>query len=332
MAPQLNLKTESLEKIIESLQCYECKAVPGPNGEHRNRFRCVDNLHPLCETCKTKCKCGSLVGICPCPTIHQILEELPWFCPHYKTGCRETYVKAEDIDEHQKNCIFRMIYCPSNISPNGCKEKILFKNISNHLEACTFKIEYGFPTIETENNKCTIHLHTITKDNQRIGAWKPKEFKSIDGMTFYLVGHWSKNKDYVHFWIYFLGSPQEAKNYAYTLSTGKPGDKFTYQGHVKPLDEGCHDIIAKQSGFAIGIEAMKRLEDKNNQLAVEVTFHDLKEEAKDTDMESGVSADESEFNFVKIINTIIKTYRYLFLCTRLGTYHKYFFITIHQGL
>ena len=176
MATQLNLKTESLEKIIESLQCYECKAVPGPNGEQRNRFRCVDNLHPLCETCKTKCKCGSLVGICPCPTIHQILGELPWFCPYYKTGCRETYVKAEDIDEHKKICIFRMIYCPSNISPNGCKEKILFKNISNHLEACTFKIEYGFPTrghsktTFTRGGRYVLHKMSTNVNSRQVGG------------------------------------------------------------------------------------------------------------------------------------------------------------------
>ena len=31
-----------------------------------------------------------------------MLEELPgpWFCPHYKTGCREKFVRAEWIDGH----------------------------------------------------------------------------------------------------------------------------------------------------------------------------------------------------------------------------------------
>ena len=113
-------------------------------------------------------------------------------------------------------------------------------------------------------------------------------------MTFYLVGQKdSKNKDFVHFWVYFLGSPQGVKNYAYTLSIGNIGDKFSYYGHVKPLDEEWNDIIDEQSGFVIGKKVIKKLSDKNNILPIEVTIHPLKEEAKDSDMESGVSADES---------------------------------------
>ena len=103
MATRFSPKRESLEEIIENLQCYNCKAIPGPNRDERNRYNCVNNSHTLCETCKAKCNCGSLVGKCPNPTIHQILEKLPvpWFCPHYKTGCREKFLKAEDIDGHQ---------------------------------------------------------------------------------------------------------------------------------------------------------------------------------------------------------------------------------------
>ena len=114
-------------------------------------------------------------------------------------------------------------------------------------------------------------------------------------MTFYLVGKETQYRDFVCFWIYFLGSPQQVKNYAYTLSiTGKTGDKFTYYGHVKPLDEGCNDIIAKPEVFVIHHSLLSSLRDENNKLPIEVTIHALKEEAKDDDMESGVSADESE--------------------------------------
>ena len=49
-----------------------------------------------------------------------------------------------------------------------------------------------------------------------------------------------------------------------------------------------------QSVFEIGPKANLKLRDENSKLPVEVTIHALKEEAKDDDMESGVSADESE--------------------------------------
>ena len=178
----------------------------------------------------------------------------------------------------------------------GCKQKILFKDIGNHWDACYFSSDLDF-IYKTEGNKCTINLLTISRNNRRIYAWSPRVFKSTDGMTFFLVGRDDpNNRDYLHFWIYFLGSPQEVKNYAYTLSgtTGNAGDKFTYYSHVKPLDEGGDNIIAEQTAFTIGTKVIQRSGDENGNWPIEVKIHALKEEAKDTDMESGVSADESE--------------------------------------
>ena len=37
------MKYELLENLIESLQCYSCGAVPGPNEEQRNRYFCFQN-------------------------------------------------------------------------------------------------------------------------------------------------------------------------------------------------------------------------------------------------------------------------------------------------
>ena len=93
-------KGEFLEKIIENLQCCKCGAIPTPN--QKNRYNCFDNSHTLCESCKANCKCGSPVGKRPNPIFRKMLEELPgpWFCPHYKTGCREKFVRAEWIDGH----------------------------------------------------------------------------------------------------------------------------------------------------------------------------------------------------------------------------------------
>ena len=55
-----------------------------------------------------------------------------------------------------------------------------------------------------------------------------------------------------------------------------------------------NDIFAQKLGFSIGIEVIKRAVDEEKEFQMEVTIHALKEDAKDTDMESGVSADESE--------------------------------------
>ena len=120
----------------------------------------------------------------------------------------------------------------------------------------------------------------------------PVELKSTDGMRFYLTGKFAKD-NLAYFWLYFIGSPQEVKNYAYTLSlTTKTGEKFTYYGHVKSLDEERHEIIVQKLGFAIGIEVIKRAMNEKKEFDMEVKIHALKEEAKDNDMESGVDEPE----------------------------------------
>ena len=69
---------------------------------------------------------------------------------------------------------------------------------------------------------------------------------------------------------------------------GENGGKFSYNNYVKPLDESADDIIAKQFAFVIGKEVIKEIRKKENKVSLDVTIHDLKEEAKDEDVESGV--------------------------------------------
>ena len=69
---------------------------------------------------------------------------------------------------------------------------------------------------------------------------------------------------------------------------GENGGKFSYNNYVKPLDESADDIIAKQFAFVIGKEVIKEIRKKENKVSLEVTIHDLKKEAKDEDVESGV--------------------------------------------
>merc|ERR1712156_1171149 len=89
-----------------------------------------------------------------------------------------------------------------------------------------------------------------------------------------------------HFWLYFLGSPQEVKKYAYTLSmTTKTGDKFTYYSHVKPLDETKNDIIAQRSAFVLSNEVIKKAMNEKNKFQLEITIHALMEEDKSRDLE-----------------------------------------------
>ena len=57
-------KSKELLRLIPDLQCHNCKSVPGPNENQKNRYSCLNAnaSHILCEEHKTKCPCGSKVG------------------------------------------------------------------------------------------------------------------------------------------------------------------------------------------------------------------------------------------------------------------------------
>ena len=99
----------------------------------------------------------------------------------------------------------------------------------------------------------------------------------------------------VYFWICLLGSVDEAKKYSCSYSITKEiGEKFLYNspGPVLTIDAGKDDIIASGSLLMIGLHAAYRSLNAQKQLEVEITIRNLKEEAKDDDMESGVSDGE----------------------------------------
>lgn len=285
MATKVNVKYETLlENIIETMQCFKCQAVPGLAKELQNRYSCVDKSHQLCESCKASCECGSVVGKCPNPTIKQMLIDLPVYCLHYNNGCRQIFVQtqAESMDDHQKGCIFRQVFCPDLF----CKEKVLFKDVVEHLKQ-VHKNPYW---LVAQENKYTVMLGTEKAENGTI--WLPISIKISSGIDLFFVGK-IINK-IAHFWLYIMASPLQAKNYTYTLSiNGENGNKFrsSFSDNARSLDEGLEEIIEKHPLFMIEIETIKKIRNENQKLPVEITIHDLKAEAKDDNEESGVEDD-----------------------------------------
>ena len=97
----------------------------------------------------------------------------------------------------------------------------------------------------------------------------------------------------LYVWICLLGSSDEAKKFSVTYSMkNKLGENFIYTGSVLTLDKNHEAIITSGSLLGIGIDAVKRSLDEGNQLEFEITIRNLKEEAKDENMESGVSDGE----------------------------------------
>ena len=176
-------KLEELLGLIPELLCHNCKSVPGPNEKQKNRYSCVNAAHTLCEDHKTECPCGSKVVKSPSRVIAKLLQNLPWMCQNYKTGCLESKVNVEDLEHHQGKCIYRQVFCPHV----DCEEKgkVLFKDVIDHLEICLKEPVEVEEMLNGEANKFLVLFDTNNFDFRNGGFWFPSKITSTCGAVFF---------------------------------------------------------------------------------------------------------------------------------------------------
>ena len=98
-------------------------------------------------------------------------------------------------------------------------------------------------------------------------------------------------------WIHFLGSQEEAKNYSYTLeyygNNGVSQRTSIYTNFVIPIDQPSHAVKKSFNCFAMNYKAMvKQFIEVDGTFKYSVQIRNLKEEAKDDNVESGISDDD----------------------------------------
>ena len=122
---------EVARQLILKLKCCACKDVPGFLGVRKNRYSCPKG-HMICEDCKSVgCSCGSKLFHGPLEFVESIMVESQWhYCCYFKHGCQDM-LGPQDLEGHQKDCIFREIVCLEN----KCKEPILFKDFLDHVDS-----------------------------------------------------------------------------------------------------------------------------------------------------------------------------------------------------
>ena len=166
-------KCQELLCFIPDLQCHKCQDVPGPNGNDKNRYLCLDS-HTLCEKDKLKCPCGSVVGKNPSPILAKLMKELPWMCQNYKRGCRKIKRDIGELEFHQRNCVFRKVYCPeynclkkSGLSRNF---ELLFKDVIKHLNDYHADSSASCPMLPNQKNVWMSKLNGIPNNFEKRDA------------------------------------------------------------------------------------------------------------------------------------------------------------------
>eukprot|EP00093_Oithona_nana_P004863 04863.XXX_207360_207917_1 [CDS] Oithona nana genome sequencing. len=178
---------------------------------------------------------------------------------------------------HQTECVYRLVKCPSVC----CEFEVPFHELLEHME----------------EEKCSVP-HFFKKG---IFGKKEKEFYfisfrtpervEIENKTFFIIAKVIDGAFY--HWIHFVGSPQEAKNFSYTLEYfEKESDKiaFSQTSEVFSIDKTADSII--ENGKCLGASAKyfsSIIVQQSKRFDYNYVIRNLKEEAKDENVESGVS-------------------------------------------
>ena len=206
-------------------------------------------------------------------------------CFNQIRGCRENSGE-EAMIFHEQECIYRLVKCPKI----DCDLRVPFHKLSQHMKV---NREHVFKQYSILKGNKQMHETLETPPWLDNYTCFPVVFE-FDGRIFYSLIE-MRNQTFYH-WIQFLGSPNEAKNYAYTLEY-YANDAFqrtcAYTDQVIPIDETGNSAIESFKCYAISHGMLKaRFMDKDGKFKYSVQIRNLKEEVKDENVESGISDDD----------------------------------------
>ena len=252
----------------------------------------MNESHYLCEKDKALCPCGSNVGKSPSPLVAKLLQDLPWMCNNFKSGCREIKEKTEELEKHQRNCIFRQIFCPDF----SCKEKLKFLDLEYHFLATTvhkniieINVDYEMTGNVKENLLKWSCIYNSNFEHPEL-TWGLYKVTTSDGDIFFQSAYFNNNSFYT--WTYFLGSADDRNPDVFRsrhMVKSKAGEVFIYHGYPHILDMPKNKIIVRDLTFKMGVFAARRsLDDKGNLNVETVIFK--KVEDKNVEPSSNINS------------------------------------------
>ena len=300
MASSLEDYKETVIEMRNNLICAICENPARPGK--RKWYRCME-LHQICQDCKgnnhqnEKCTCGEPISKEYCKQTEKLFsfKGLKFKCVNTKNGCLESFAESA-LEDHETDCLYRFVPC---LRPNFacqhatlCKGKVTFQNVIQHYE----KEHYQNKELKSADlfkiNDIKIHQMDIAgKDCYT----HPTKFV-LNNQTFLFTDKTSGKMFY--YWVYILGSPNEAKHFSYTLKLFGHSTKISYEGKVAAIDESFETLKGSGKCLAIPHDIFiayfldKDCDEKNRKYEYLLEIRNLKEEAKDENYESGISDDE----------------------------------------
>ena len=285
-----------MNQVIENeVKCYSCGNGPR-SGQSCRWYKCL-SFHSMCEYCMEqqlnvgnvgKCKCGEALSKNYCKMTEELVRSMRFQCANESRGCQEIMVE-EAMISHEKECICRLITCPRI----DCKLKVPFYELLDHMRNNEPKkhLWKSYSILFGEKKK---HEFKFNMKFEEVGNLFPVYF-DVNGRSFFSIAKVQKETFYQ--WIHFLGSPDEAKKYSYTFeyygNNGASPRTSTYTNFVIPIDESSKSIVENFRCFTMNYQAMiNQFIEEDGTFKYSVQIRNLKEEAKDDNVESGISDDD----------------------------------------
>jgi len=236
--------------------------------DHANHYTCYFN--------------GSNYQICPKShtQLQTLKTHLPVFCSNKDKGCQEILMKEEMIN-HDQECVYRPINCPDL----KCNAKVTYHGLLDHFT----EVHKDYISMDALKKKKFLITSKIGVNLKPTELLPPTRITAFD-RTFFEVGI---IKDQLMLrWIYILGDPDLAKNFSYTVRVKTENIEMSFSRKVQSLTLSKHyKDIATNQAFVMPVATVKELLDDTNNIVFEYKIRNLKEEAKDEDVESGISDD-----------------------------------------
>ena len=298
MASYLENYKVAMTEIRNNLVCAICEDPLRPGK--RQWYRCM-KLHQICQDCKAKnekCSCDQPISLEYCKQTEMLLSvndlKLEFKCVNTKNGCRETFTESA-LEDHETKCIHRIVPCVKSGYPCDTENEITFQNIIQHYE----KEHMDNEKIEEQELNTKIELKMDELDLSGVDCYIDPIMFVFDNQPFLLTGN--TTDDVLYRWVYMLGSPNDARHYAFILKLFGQSTKISFEGKVSAIDE-TFETLKNEAGrcFAIPHENYiaqfldENCDEDDRKYEYSLEIRNLKEEAKDENIESGISDDDED--------------------------------------
>lgn len=292
MASFLENLSKGFTEFRNDLVCQICRGHARPGK--KQWYRCWD-LHPICQDCKMKnercsCDAGHTITNEFCKMTEKFLSVpgMKYNCINTKNGCQEVLAETA-LEDHESGCIYRVVQCLRKVYfSSKCAEKVIFREVIQHYEGHE-KVDLEELNLEIKNSR--IVASRFVKSDEDC-YFPPIKF-SLNNQTFLLL-HKHQEK-IIYFWVYMLGSPNEAKHFSYTLKLFGPKTTLTIDGKVAAIDESFDTLSEAGKCFAYPHKTfIAQVLDENRKIEYSLEIRNLKEEVKDENYESGISDNEED--------------------------------------